>query len=94
MTALLTIEFAITAICCLGFVALFGNPNHHAERGMAWHVMVFTAATGVEAAALLAAARRLILPTWTYPIIFGAVAVSAAWRLALYLRPLLRRRRR
>jgi hypothetical protein len=83
---ILQLEFAITASCCLGFVLLFGDPRWHQDRLMAWHLTVFTAATGLEALALYAASRGVVLPTWVYPPISGLVSFAAAWRLSLYLR--------
>lgn len=79
------VELAVSALGTFVFLVLYGNPNRHPDKVMAWHVYLFTAATGLEAAALLLLAVGVALPAWLFLIIFAGIDAVVVWRLVLFL---------
>lgn len=86
--AVITAEVALTMLTALAFVLLYGNPNNHSDKTMAWHIVTLALAAGVESAALLLLAFGITLPIPVYVLVFGSVCAASVWRLVLYIQTL------
>lgn len=94
----LRLILADTIAAALGFAVPFGlrlvyGGGQH-DRVMGWHVLSYSLATAIEAAAFEALLFGVRMPVWVYVIPVGLVGFVANWRLALYLLPAIKRRGR
>ncbi len=82
----LIVEWGLTVLGGLVFLAIYGRPSKYEDRTMAWHVISVTAVAAAEAAGLLLAVLGVVLPLWLFAAIYGFAGAVVYWRLWLLLR--------
>lgn len=81
--AVIVLEWLLTGLGAVVFLAAYGRPWRYSDRVMSWHLASVTAVAGMEAWGLLLMA---VIGKVPLALVYGAGLAVVYWRLALLLR--------
>ena len=83
LAGIIKAALVLITVFSLAFIALMGNPNHHHDPAIVWHLDSFAAFTAIEATSLVLLAQRVPVPIWVFALAYVGQMVVTLWRLFL-----------